>query len=228
DTHKHRSLCRATEYDASLSRAVASLRGLTKPTDILRPINEYLRAEAEPNNDEPTNANRYPERSIARSQQRLPATTIAGRKIAVLVADGFDGVALQKMKMYLEGLKHAQFQLIAPHGGTVRCADNIEHLVDAALMTTESVLFDALYIPGGVNSIAALTREGKVFKFINEALKHCKVIAFDGEAEELFQLSAAKDFVGDEAILLNESPEQFAGALAKHRNWLREPNTLHI
>lgn len=140
----------------------------------------------------------------------------------------FDGVALQKMKMYLEELKHVQFQLIAPHGGTVRCADNIEHLVDAALMTTESVLFDALYIPGGVNSIAALTREGKVFKFINEALKHCKVIAFDGEAEELFQLSAAKDFVGDEAILLNESPEQFAGALAKHRNWLREPNTLHI
>lgn len=228
DTIKQRMLWLMSQIDDRLAMAVASKLGLAIPTDIERPINQNIGADADLDKYEPSVAKRYLEKSEALSQQRLPATTIAGRKIAVLVADGFDGVALQKMKMYLEELKHVQFQLIAPHGGTVRCADNIEHLVDAALMTTESVLFDALYIPGGVNSIAALTREGKVFKFINEALKHCKVIAFDGEAEELFQLSAAKDFVGDEAILLNESPEQFAGALAKHRNWLREPNTLHI
>ena len=41
-------------------------------------------------------------------------------------------------------------------GGTVNCDDDMEHEVDAAIDTTESVLFDAVYIPGGKKSSDAL------------------------------------------------------------------------
>jgi len=228
DSIKERMLWLLLQIDDRLATAVANELGMPIPMDIEKPINQNIGADADPHKHEPSAVKHYLEKSEALSQERLPTTIIEGRKIAVLAADGFDMAALQKMKAYLEELKHANFQLIAPHGGTIRCTENMEHRVDASLMTTESVLFDALYIPGGIQSIQALKSEGKVFKFIHEMLKHCKVIAFDGEAEELFKLSAAKDFVHDEAILLNGSPEHFAGALAKHRNWQREPHTLHI
>ncbi|RZF62604.1 catalase [Sphingobacterium corticibacterium] len=228
DAIKERMLWLLSQIDDRLATAVASKLGMQIPMDIERPINQNIGADADPHKHEPSAVKHYLEKSESLSQEPLRTTIIEGRKIAVLAADGFDMAALQKMKAYLEELKHANFQLIAPHGGTIRCTENMEHRVDASLMTTESVLFDALYIPGGIQSIQALKSEGKVFKFIHEMLKHCKVIAFDGEAEELFKLSAAKDFVHDEAILLNGSPEHFAGALAKHRNWQRESHTLHI
>ncbi|PRD48686.1 catalase [Sphingobacterium haloxyli] len=228
DSIKQRMLWLMSQIDDRLAIAVADKLGLQIPTGIEKPVNQNIGANADPHKHEPPAVKHYLEKSEALSQERLPAATIESRKIAVLVANGFDMVALQKMKTYLEELKHASFLLIAPHGGTVTSADSREHKVDHALMTTESVLFDALYIPGGEGSIQKLKEEGKVFKFINETLKHCKTVGFDGEAEELFQLSAAKDFVNDEAILLNGAPEQFASALAKHRNWMREPHTAHI
>src|SRR5690606_22523527 len=110
--------------------------------------------------------NNYLDRSPALSQEHLQADTIASRQIAVLVAEGFDMKAYKKMKEYLEK-QQAVITLIAPHGGTIRCNQGLEHAVGAALMTTESVLFDALYIPGGKASIEALKAEAKVFKFIN-------------------------------------------------------------
>ena len=38
-------------------------------------------------------------------------------------------------------------------------------------------MFDALYIPGGENSIATLLGNDKALHFVNETYKHCKAIA---------------------------------------------------
>src|SRR5690606_41950942 len=60
------------------------------------------------------------------------------------------------------------------------------------IYTTESVLYDAVYIPGGQASIDALLKKAKFQKFINEALKHCKAIAADKEGEKLLDKTFAR------------------------------------
>ena len=125
------------------------------------------------------------------------------------------------MKEALEK-KNAVVNLVATHGGTVKGSDNKEMKVDAALMTTESVAFDAIYIPGGAKSIKALKDNAKAKKFINETLKHCKAIAVDEEGEDLFDETFGKDFKDDEAVCINKKPADFIKAIGMHRNWKRE------
>ncbi len=154
------------------------------------------------------------------SQANTKFDSIATRQIAVLVADGFHMKAYKKMKTTLEK-EGAMVKLIAPHGGTIMCNEAMEHEVDAAISTTESVLFDALYIPGGEKAVKTLKKEGKYIKFINETFKHCKAIAADGDGEKLIDVTFAKDHKGDAALHINEAPENFVNSIAKHRNWAR-------
>lgn len=224
---KLRMLWLLNQIDKGLAQKVAGKLGLTVPSTIDKPINQNIGADADPKKHEPGKVKVYLEKSDALSQEHIKAATIATRQIAVLAADGFDMASYKTMKDYLEKNK-AVVTLIAPHGGKLICNQQMEHPVGAALMTTESVLYDALYIPGGKESIKALKNEAKVFKFINESVKYCKAIAFEGEAVEIMEMSAAKDFKDDEAVLVNGKPEDFVKAISKHRNWAREPKTLHI
>ena len=113
-------------------------------------------------------------------------------------------------------------KIIAPHGGTIKCDENMEHKVAAAIMTTESVLFDAVFVPGGKKSVDALLKNGKFSKFISEAFKHCKAIAVCNEAEDLLKNSYIKEYNDDKALFVNaKQPQEFVNAMAKHRNWDR-------
>ena len=104
----------------------------------------------------------------------------------------------------------------------------MEHAVDASINTTESVLYDAVYIPGGEMSIKALQENGKFIKFINEALKHCKAVAISGEGEQLLDRTYAPQLKDDKAIFRNPEPKEFINAIAHHRNWDRMPHTVSI
>ena len=97
----------------------------------------------------------------------------------------------------------------------------MKHEVDEAISTTESVLYDAVYIPGGSKSINQLLKESKFLKFVNEAFKHCKAIAADNEGEKLIDHTFIEKHKDDAAILINEQPEMFRKAIARHRNWDR-------
>jgi catalase len=104
----------------------------------------------------------------------------------------------------------------------------MEHQVATSIDTTESVLFDAVYIPGGKKSVNQLINHAKFIKFVNEAFKHCKTIAVDGEAEEVLDHTFVAEHKQDEAILINAKPDEFVEAIAKHRNWKRMEITKSI
>jgi len=53
------------------------------------------------------------------------------------------------------------------------------------LATTSSVLFDAVYVPGGAPSVQELLRNGDVRVFVDEAYKHGKPIAAAAEGVDL-------------------------------------------
>src|SRR5690606_27088723 len=112
--------------------------------------------------------------------------------------------------------------------GTIKCNTNMEHTVDASINTTESVLYDAVYVPGGQMSIKTLMQNGKFIKFVNEALKHCKAIAVSGEGKQLLDKTYAIQLKDDKAIFRNPEPQEFIDAIAHHRNWDRMPQTKSI
>jgi catalase len=118
-------------------------------------------------------------------------------------------------------------KIVATKHGTIKTANGAEVKVDETFMTTASVLFDAVYVPGGKASIDALAQESDAVHFVNEAFKHCKAISATGEGVEFVknETFAGKD-ENDKAVILGktakETAKPFAAAIAQHRNWERE------
>ncbi|MDT0690468.1 catalase [Salegentibacter sp. F188] len=227
DHIKQRMLYILAQIDETLAAKVAINLGLDIPSEIDQPLNQAIGADADVEKHQPGAKKNYLDKSKALSQEFLPSEGIATRKIAVLAADGFKESDYNKIKKPLEDAG-AMVQIVGVHGGTIKCDKGDSHKVAHALMTTESVVFDALYIPGGRKNIDTLMKQAKAKKFINEALKHCKAIALDGEAEELFDATYGKDFKDDDAVCINESPQKFINAISQHRNWKREKAAMEI
>lgn len=227
DHIKERMLWLIHQIHEELAQKVADNLGMKVPSDIQKPINRAIGADDDTQKNQPGKRKEYLKESKALSQTHIKVESIATRKIATIVAEGFDSNEVEAMKKALED-QGAQLMLLAPHGGEITCHQNKKHKVDAALMTTESVLFDALYIPGGKKSVPQLEKNDKAKKFIHEALKHCKAIAVNGEGEKLLDATYAKDFKDDETIIINKDPDLFIKAIAKHRNWKREKKVAHI
>ncbi len=226
-THDHikeRMLWVIAQIDKDLANKVAEGLGMKVPKNIEKPINQAIGADADPKKHEPGAKKNYLDASPALSQANTKFDSIATRQVAVLLADGFDAKSFKAMKTMLEK-EGAKAKLIAPHGGKVKDSENNEHKVDASIMTTESVLFDALYIPDGKASVDALLKQAKFIKFVNETFKYCKAIATDGEGERLLKASFVKDHMKDKAIHVNDKPEAFKKSMAKHRNWERRSIT---
>jgi catalase len=224
DHIKERMLWLIAQIDEDLAGKVAEGLGMKVPNNIQKPINQAIGADADPKKHEPGPKKNYLDASPALSQANTKFNSIATRQVAVLLADGFDAKSFKAMKAMLEK-EGAMAKLIAPHGGTVKDSDENKHKVDAAIMTTESVLFDAVYIADGKASVDALLKQAKFIKFVNEAFKHCKAIAADGEGERLLKATFVKDHMKDKAIHLNDKPEAFKKSMAQHRNWDRRSVT---
>lgn len=217
---KERMLWIIAQIDEDLANEVADNLGMKVPDTIDGPINQAIGADANVEDFQPKKKKIYLEESPELSQANTKFETIATRQIAFLVADGFNMESFDAMKKALEK-ENAMVKLVAPHGGTIKCDTDMDHKVDASVMTTESVLFDAIYIPGGEKSIEALKKNSKFIKFINEAFKHCKAIAVDGEGENLLDDSFVVNYKKDKAVFINKKPKDFIDAIAKHRNWDR-------
>jgi len=221
--HKHiqeRMLWLIKQIDEDLASKVADGLGMDIPKNIERPINQSIGADAKAEKFQPKAKKNYLEKDKALSQATTKFDSIATRQIAILAANGF---SMQSFKPFKQALEKAgaMVKIVAPHGGTITCDEGMEHTVDAAVATTESVLFDALFIPGGEKSIKILSTNGKYGKFVNEAYKHCKAIAVTGAGEDLLKNSYIKDYEDDKAIFINGKPADFIQAIAKHRNWDR-------
>tara|TARA_R110002167_G_scaffold49412_16_gene144750 strand:+ start:808 stop:2937 length:2130 start_codon:yes stop_codon:yes gene_type:complete len=222
-THKHiqeRMLWMIFQIDEDLAKKVADNLGLSVPKKIEHPINQAIGADAKIEDFQPGPKKNYLDQSPALSQANTKFKSIATRQIAVLAANGFSMKNFKKIRKALEG-GNAVVKIIAPHGGTIKCDSDMEHEVYASITTTESVLYDAIYIPGGKKSIDTLSTNAKFIKFANEALKHCKAIAADDEGVDFLDETYAKDFKNDKAICFNSNPQDFIQAISKHRNWER-------
>ncbi|UWJ22290.1 Catalase [Methanosarcina mazei TMA] len=183
-------------------------------------------------------AKESPNLSQERSERNVK-NTIKTRKIAILVADGYDHKDLSQAMQALEA-GGAKADIISKFQGMLKSSDGQEIEVDKNYRTTESVLYDAVYIPGGKENVETLKKHGDAIHFVNEAFRHCKPLGATGEGVELFKAahlpdiklagkSSADKVVSDKGVVTarNEGDrssfnESFTIAIAQHRHWNRE------
>ena len=168
----------------------------------------------------------------------FPKDSIKTRKIAFLVADGFDEITVSEMKRALL-TAGAAVMTVAPRLGMLTGTTGEQIKADLSFLTGSSVVFDAVYVPGGEESVAALKKETEATNFLIEAYKHCKTIAASGAGVELLQKagiigasaqstgkadpnSAQPGIVVALADDTNKIAPAFLKGVAQHRHWERE------
>lgn len=172
--------------------------------------------------------------SPALSQENTTKTAI-GRKVAILATDGVNGEQITAVKTILKDAG-VEAEIVSKFKGMIKSAQGEEIMVDKTFLTSASVLFDAIYVPGGAASIEALLNQGDAIHFINEAFRHCKPIAAMSEGVELVQNSNIKGVQISDSSMQNDkgvitaktSPDfkdfakSFVEAISQHRFWMRE------
>ena len=216
------------QINEKLARGVAGNLGIEIPQKLDLPVNMGYPADADPDDYQPIpKKDAKVKKSAALSMANTVKDTIKSRQIAFLVADGFDGNDVKMMKNALEK-QGAMAKIIGMKSKSVKDGDGKEIKVDHALRTVASVLFDAVYVPGGEKSAQTLTAEPDAIEFVNEAFRHCKAIAATGAGVNFIRDETYADRAkNDKAVILSkdgntETTQKFVNAIAEHRNWERE------
>lgn len=110
--------------------------------------------------------------------------TIATRRIAFLVADGFNMRELEAVRSALAAAQ-ATTWIIGPRRGKVYAdgevvGSGLGIIADHHFEGQRSTMFDALFIPSGSHA-KALATNGRAVHWIREAFGHCKAIGAVGE-----------------------------------------------
>jgi catalase len=124
-------------------------------------------------------------------QPREP--TIETRRVAIIIADGYDAVAYNGMVGALKAAKAVPYTI-----GTRRCPifagskDSDKGVTpDHHLEGMRSTMFDSVFIPGGADSIATLRKNGRAIHWVREAFAHLKAIGAVGEAVDFVRDACA-------------------------------------
>ncbi|OWA51078.1 Catalase HPII [Hypsibius exemplaris] len=170
--------------------------------------------------------------SPALSQRNQSKDTILTRVVAVLVADGVNGQAVAQFKNAIIAAG-GNVSIIAPRFGTVTPAEADGALipVNGTFGTFPSVLFDAVFIPGGASSVALLGKIGAAVHYVQEAFVNLKPIAAAGEGVELLKQVGwtpqdakppAGVVINDGNAISNAFTAAFVEAIKQHRFYERE------
>lgn len=181
--------------------------------------------------------------------------TIATRKVGILIADGFDPIAFNGVYAALMAQKAIPV-VLGPRRSKITSANGeISVQPDHHFEGQRSTMFDALFVPGGEQSIQTLAKNGRALHYIREAFGHLKAIGGTGEAALLFDkafqlpevsLSSTGEAVESYGVVTLRHPEpeslkevisvaknakgfldKFVYAISQHRCWARELDGLN-
>jgi catalase len=205
--------------DMDLARTVAEGVAVDEPAAVTKPHNPRLGISVSP----------------SLSLESSPKTSIATRKIAVLVADGVSGDELATTRAAIEA-QGAEMELIAPKLGIVKTREGDDVEAVRNYLTAASVLYDAVFVPGGKASVDTLKLQGFAERFVAEAYRHAKPIGASGEGVSLLQAagvianpaSASGAVTSHQGVVTaaagadtSDFATQFIDAIRQHRFWDR-------
>ncbi|OLN81429.1 Catalase-1 [Colletotrichum chlorophyti] len=227
---------RLADIDLGLAQAVADMVGGTAPEKAGRP-NHGKTAKG-----------------LSQLEFQPETPTIKSRRVAIIIADGYDPVAFGAVRaavgaaMAIPMIIGTRRSEIFPAGASKKAGNGVKP--DHHLEGFRSTMVDAIFVPGGEDSIKTLTKNGRALHWIREAFGHLKVIAATGEAVDfvraavnLPEITLSSDSNVEESYgvitLKNIKPEslkeavnivkggtgfleQFFYTASQHRVWARE------
>jgi pimeloyl-ACP methyl ester carboxylesterase len=149
---RERMVLHLAQIDRGLASLVAKGIGLTVPGRATAPSNASVPADEPPGSRDHRPLADPELVSPALSMAQYAPGPIATRRVAILVAEGFDGAAVSAVVKGLakEGatghLVGPDLNLLASHQGKAMSPE-------FSLLTTASVLFDAVYVAGGARAV---------------------------------------------------------------------------
>ena len=228
---RERMLYLLAQVDVDLANRVAEGLGLSIPKKLEKPLNMSFPADVDPRKFQPKKVTEEMEPSPALRMVDNPnftLKTIKTRKIAFLVADGFNDASVADVKMALMKAG-AKCMTVAPRLGVLTGREGDTLNADCSLLTGASVLFDAVYVPDGEASVAALQSQPDAINFLSEAFKHCKTIAASGAGVQLLESAGlVSESEPDPGLIVTTDgnyatlAENFIIGIARHRHWERE------
>ncbi len=155
--------------------------------------------------------------SDALSIHKNMKTTLEGRAVGVLIADGTDAAELKALVSAITKAK-GKAVIVAPKVGGAKLSDGSMQKADGQLAGSPSQIFDAVAIVLSEQGCAALLKEAAAVGFVMEAFGHLKAIGASDAAKPLLDKAGVKP--GDGVTGLDAG---FVEA-AKTRFYDREPS----
>lgn len=162
----------------------------------------------------------------------IDASSLSTRRVAVLAGDGLDECQLNEVRRVLEA-NGAHVDVVSNRSGPLRGVSGGQVDVDHHWLDMPSVMFDAVYIPGGHGSVETLRQDPDALTFMQQAYEHGKSLAATGQAVALLEElgvalpdrageGASPGIVTDhDAQALERVAEEFVAAIIKDRHWRR-------
>jgi catalase len=149
--------------------------------------------------------------------------SFSGRKLGVVISDGVDGAALDRLRAAAESAG-ASVEIIAPHVGGVKSAGGAWIEADEKLDGAPSVVYDAVAVLTSEAGARELSAASVARDFVSDAFAHCKFIGYATGAAVLIESVIGRDRLDDGVVQLDadDSEEAFIVACGALRIWARE------
>ncbi len=191
--------------DETFAQTVATGLGMTELPDALPAARETIELKPSP----------------ALSLIENGPQDFTGRKLGVMVADGFDDDALEALRTAAEAAG-ANVEIVAPAVGGVTSAAGTLIPADQKLDGAPSVLYDAVALLLTSEAAQALSDLPAARDFVSDAFAHSKFVGYLPGAAELFTATGLASKVDDGFFDLSEQDAQsFLTACGQLRHWER-------
>ncbi|PAV27604.1 catalase HPII [Virgibacillus profundi] len=149
--------------------------------------------------------------------------TPATRKVGVILNNGFNDA---EVKEILHGLnaEGIVYEIISEKQGVVTGINDVDLMVDHTFTTTDPVLYDAIYVVGGGDSLDNNVFHKQTTYYVKEAFKHYKPIGATHDGVGWLEESNMTGTPGVVDGNNNDFVNKFVGAIAAHRHWDRKVN----
>lgn len=152
---------------------------------------------------------------------KAPAT-LKGRKVGVLLTDGFAAPLLAALEKSVKNEKAVLFK-ISPKIGGAKDDSGTSVEVDGALSASPSILFDAVVLLVSEAGAARLVDEAAAVDWVSNAFVHLKTIAHTAAAQPLLDRAGVKPDAGVIALPNPKTIGAFIKQAKAGRLWDREP-----
>jgi catalase len=149
--------------------------------------------------------------------------TLQGRKIGVLISEGFDSALLKNLRESAKEEK-ATVVVIAPNVGGANDAKGKLVEADFALSAAPSVLFDTVVVLTSKTSVDDLATQAAAVDWVRDAFGHLKVMAFTADAQPLLDKAGVQPDGGTVNLDAAKAVGSYLTTAKGGRIWAREPS----